>query len=138
MCWTHENQSLNFATNKRPYEIDYRTHLNEFSVSKSFYWKQCKWDQQKFTLIFLSKNMFTFLLHLLIENFKQQSYGFERNNKIWCLNGYDFELYQTTFHKKNYHDKLFNSIGPRQALSYWGSNIFQKRAPLKGVWSNFI
>ena len=32
--------------------------------------------------------------------------GFER---IWSLNGYDFELYQTTFHSKNYHNWLFKS-----------------------------
>ena len=54
--------------------------------------------------------MFAFLLHLLIKKFKTESYCFERNNRIWCWNGYDFELYQTTFHKKNYHNRLFNSI----------------------------
>ena len=31
--------------------------------------------------------------------------GFER---IWSLNGYDFELNQTTFHSKNYHNWLFH------------------------------
>ena len=44
-----------------------------------------------------------------IENFKLESYCFERNNRIWCLNGYDFESYQTTSHKKNYHNRLSNS-----------------------------
>ena len=62
MCWTHESQSLNLPTNKRLYGIDYRIHLNEFSVSKSFYWKQCKWDQQKFILIFLLKLCLLFCL----------------------------------------------------------------------------
>ena len=52
---------------------------------------------------------FAFLLHLRIENFKPESYFFERNNRIWCLNGYDFKLYQTTFHDKIYHKRLFNS-----------------------------
>ena len=59
--------------------------------------------------------MFAFSLHLLIENFKPEDCcseiiwclnGFER---IWSLNGYDFELYQTTFHSKNYHNWLCNS-----------------------------
>ena len=50
-----------------------------------------------------------FFVYLLIENVKLESYCFERNNKIWYLNGYDFELYQTTFHIKNYNNKLFNS-----------------------------
>ena len=54
--------------------------------------------------------MFTFLLHLLIENFKPESYCFERNNGISGWNGYDFELYHTTFHSKNYHNRLFNSM----------------------------
>ena len=53
--------------------------------------------------------MFAFSLYLLIENFKPESYYFERNNRIWCLNGQDFESYQTTLHKKNYHDRLSNS-----------------------------
>ena len=46
------------------------------------------------------ETMFAFFLHLLIENFKPKSYCFERNNRIWCLNSYDFELYQTMFHNK--------------------------------------
>ena len=63
-------------------EIDYRIHLNEFSVSKSLYWKQSKWDQQNFFYIFM-EIMFAFLLHLLIENFKPESYCLERNNRIY-------------------------------------------------------
>ena len=31
------------------------------------------------------------------------------SERIWSLNGYDFELYQTTFPSKNYHNRLFNS-----------------------------
>ena len=54
--------------------------------------------------------MFAFFFHLLIENFKPESYRFERNNRIWCLNGYGFQLYQTMFHNKNYHNRLFNSM----------------------------
>ena len=53
--------------------------------------------------------MFAFLLHLLIENFKPESYCFKRNNRICRLNCNNFESYQTTFHKKNYHKRLFNS-----------------------------
>ena len=62
--------------------------------------------------------VFTFLPHSLLENFKQESYGFERNIEIGCLNGCDFELYETTFYKKNYHNRLFNSRGPPQAPPY--------------------
>ena len=32
-----------------------------------------------------------------------------RFERIWSLNGYDFKLYQATFHSKNYHNRLFNS-----------------------------
>ena len=46
------------------------------------------------------ETMFAFLFHFITENYKPQSYCFERNNKIWCLNGYNFKLYQTMFHKK--------------------------------------
>ena len=46
------------------------------------------------------ETMFAFLFHFITENYKSQSYCFERNNKIWCLNGYNFKLYQTMFHKK--------------------------------------
>ena len=65
----------------------------------------------KFSFYIFIETMFDFLLHLLhllIENFKPESYCFERNNRIWCLNGYDFESYQTKFHKKN-HNSLSNS-----------------------------
>ena len=52
--------------------------------------------------------MLAFLLHLLIENFKRESYCLERNNWELILKGYDFELYQTTFRNKNFN-RLFNS-----------------------------
>ena len=61
-------------------------------------------------MIFLLKLCLLFcFVYLLIENFKPESYCFERNNRIWCLNGYDFESYQTKFHKKNYYNRLSNS-----------------------------
>ena len=47
-----------------------------------------------------NETVLAFLLHLFIENFESESYCFERNNRISCLNGYDFELYQTMFHNK--------------------------------------
>ena len=47
-----------------------------------------------------NETVFVFLFHLLIENFKSERCCFERNNWIWCLNGYDFKLYQTMFHSK--------------------------------------
>ena len=34
---------------------------------------------------------------------------FQWFEKIWSLNGYDFELYQITYHSKNYLNRLFNS-----------------------------
>ena len=45
-------------------------HLNEFSASKSLYWKQSKRDQQKFILIFLLKLrlLFCFICVLKILN----------------------------------------------------------------------
>ena len=46
------------------------------------------------------KTRFAFLLPLLIENFKPENYCFEINKGIFCLNGYDFGLYQTIFHSK--------------------------------------
>ena len=84
--------------------INYRIYLN---ASKSLYWKQVR--STKFSFDIFLEIMFVFLLYLLIENFKPKSYCFERNNWIWCLNGYDFESYQTTFHKKNYRNMLLNS-----------------------------
>ena len=41
--------------------------------------------------------------------YKPESYCFKWNNRIWWLNGYDFLSYQTTFHKKIYHNRLSNS-----------------------------
>ena len=72
---------------------------------------------KNFFLHFFVEILFAFLLHLLIENFKPEHYGFEIIWclmfewiwKVWSLNGYDFELYQTLFHSKNYHNRLFNS-----------------------------
>ena len=46
----------------------------------------------KISLDIFIEIMFGFLLHLLIENFKPERSCFEKNNSIWCLNGYDFEL----------------------------------------------
>ena len=63
----------------------------------------------KFSFDISIEIMFAFLPHLLIENFKPESHCFKRNNKILCLNGYDFEPYQTTSHKKNYHNRLSTS-----------------------------
>ena len=34
---------------------------------------------------------------------------FQWFEKIWSLNGYDFELYQITYNSKNYLKRLFNS-----------------------------
>ena len=61
--------------------VDCRIYLN---ASKPL-WKQSKWDQQNFLLIFLLKFVFAFLLHLLIGNFKPESHCSGRNNWIWCL-----------------------------------------------------
>ena len=55
---------------------------------------------KNFFRYFLWKLCLLFLLHLLVENFKPERYCFERSNSIWCLNGYDFELYQTMFQNK--------------------------------------
>ena len=65
-------------------EIDYRVHLNEFSASKSLYWKTKQVRSTKFSFDIFVEIMFVLLLHLLIENFKPE---------ICCQNGYDFELY---------------------------------------------
>ena len=54
----------------------------------------------KISFDILNETVFAFLLHLLIQNLKSKNYCFERNNRIWCLNGYDFELYQTMFRNK--------------------------------------
>ena len=70
---------------------------------------------KNFFLYFFVEIMFAFLLHLLIENFKPEDYRFEiiwcfhGFERIWSLNGYDFELYRTTFPSKNYRNRLFNS-----------------------------
>ena len=63
----------------------------------------------KFSFDIFIEVMFAFLLHFLIDNFKPEIYCFEGNNRIWCLNGYDSESYQTTFHNNNYQNMLFNS-----------------------------
>ena len=79
---------------------------NEFSASKLLYWKQSKWDQQKFLLVF-SLKLFVFLRKSTVS--KEVDVwclnGFER---IWCLNSYNFESYPTTFHNKDYHNGLLN------------------------------
>ena len=54
--------------------------------------------------------MFVFLIHWLIEKFKPESYYLQINNMIWQMNSYNFELNQTTFHNKRFHNRLFNSM----------------------------
>ena len=67
--------------------IDYRIHLNEFSASKWLYWKQSKWYQQKFLLIFLLKLCLLFCFTCLLRKLNQkatvskETIGFD----VWCL-----------------------------------------------------
>ena len=102
--------------------------LKKFSVSKSLYWEQSKWDQQKFLFIFFIAIMFAFLLHLLIESFKPEGYCFEI---IWCLmfewiwkdlmfEWLRFWVIQATSHSKNYHNRLFNQV---TCLNFCSLNI---------------
>ena len=72
----------------------------EFRASKKFYWKQSKWDQQKFILIFLLR---LYLLFCFKATVSKETVG----SVVW--NRDDFELYQTLFHNKNFHNRLFNS-----------------------------
>ena len=72
----------------------------EFRASKKFYWKQSKWDQQKFILIFL---LGLYLLFCFKATASKETVGFV----VW--NRDDFELHQTLFHNKNFHNRLFNS-----------------------------
>ena len=53
--------------------------------------------------------MFAFLIHLLIEKFKPESYYLQINNMVWQMNSYNFELNQTAFHNKRFHNRLFSS-----------------------------
>ena len=72
----------------------------EFRASKSFYWKQSKWDQQKFILILLLRLYLLFCFKVTVS---KETVGFVVRNSD------DFELYQTVFRNKNYHNRLFNS-----------------------------
>ena len=68
------------------YLIKQGTSLNDLKSSRNY------------SDIFIAIMWFALLLHLLIENFKSESYCFERNNRMGSLNDYSFELYQTTLH----------------------------------------
>ena len=50
--------------------INYRIHLN---ASKSLYWKQSKWDQQKISVYIFIEIKFAVFLRLLIENLNQEA-----------------------------------------------------------------
>ena len=52
--------------------------------------------------------MFTFLLHLLIENFKPET--IVSKETMGLVVGMATILSYTTFHSKNYHNRLFNSM----------------------------
>ena len=48
-------------------------------------------------LIFLLKLFLLFCFFCLLKILKPESYSLERTNRFWCLNGYNFALFQTTF-----------------------------------------
>ena len=63
------------------------------------------------------ETMFAFLHHLLIENFKPESYCFERNSRIWRLNDYHFKLYKQ-------HDGTFR--GFQINLKNWNCRLLRE------------
>ena len=81
----------------------------EFRASKKFYWKQSKWDQQKFILIFLLKLCLFFFFICLLKILDQKATVSKETVGSVVWNRDDFELYQTLFHNKNFHNRLFNS-----------------------------
>ena len=89
-------------------ETDYRIHLNEFRASKSLYWKESKWDQRNFLLIFLLKLCsffcFTFLLKILNQKatVSKETIGF-------IVRMATILSYIKKRSNRNYHNRLFNS-----------------------------
>ena len=63
------------------------------------------------------ETMFAFLHHLLIENFKPESYCFERNSRIWRLNDYHFKLYKQ-------HDGTFRGL--QITLKNWNCRLLRE------------
>ena len=120
------NPSFNFLLRK----FTLNSLLEKIQCFKITLLEKSKWDPQKCRfLCFFIEIMIAFLLDLLIENFKPECYCFEI---VWCwkfewiwkdlmfdFDGYNSELYQTTFHSKNRHNTVGYSI-PQQFL--WFTN----------------